>query len=74
MAELARLSSVTAVCVCFWLVHEEGCNQEAGSTPGSISPLQNLVAHTQHIPSLQNGTEALVHQGYASACCSMRAM
>jgi hypothetical protein len=67
MAELTRLSTVTAVCVCLRLVHEEASNQEAGSTPGSISPLQNLVTRTQHIPSLQKGTEALVHQGNAAA-------
>ncbi len=73
MAELARLCSVTAICVCLRLVHEEASNQEAGSTPCSISPLQNLVTRTQHIPSLQKSTEALVHQGNALACSSMRA-
>jgi hypothetical protein len=61
MAELERLCSVTAVCVCLRLVHEEASNQEAGSTPGSISPLQNLVTSTQHIPSLQKCTARLRH-------------
>jgi hypothetical protein len=76
MAELTRLSTVTAVCVCLWLVHEEASNQEAGSTstPCSISPLHNLFTRTQHIPSFQKCTEALVHQANAAACCSMRAI
>ena len=73
LAELARLCGVTAVGVCLRLVHEEARNQEAGSTPCSISPLQDLVPRAENIPSLQKGTEALVHQGNAAARSSIRA-
>jgi hypothetical protein len=51
MAELARLCSVTVVCVCLRLVLEEASNQEAGSTPLGQVPSAHyeiLLPHSAH--------------------------
>jgi hypothetical protein len=74
LADLARLCCITAVRVSLWLVHEDGSEKDACPPPDTVRPLDDLVTLSQRVPSLQEGTQALVCQLNAAPRSSIRSV